>query len=292
MDTVHTIYILDTPNLKKDNVNFLTYISSKLNIIKNMGVKVRVVSLLPEQLDELSIKNFLNSKNIKEFPVLVTDVKTYHGLREIITIYANNINEYNKYQYNMELQKQKQMEIQKQVEKRNQMNLQSSMQSNKQREIIDDDDHIHNYISEELQIKNKDKDDEEENPFGEINSNSMMDTYRHMMTRRNTNKKNPFSSKTRVIEEKEQKKEEYKTMNSSSVMSSNTSSSSGNMQDIIYNQLQNSSNNNEELREDNIKSDNTEVSINIDTSNIDYDDDDPSGAMLEKAYWSRNSEST
>lgn len=313
MANIHNIYILDHPMFSMNNINFLSYIKKNQNIIKDMEVKITVTSLSPEHLKDPEIEDFLKSKNIEIFPVLITGNKIYKGLHDIVNIYESNISEYNKHTRDMEMQQQmQQQQMQMQMQKQQQMQMQQQQQKQKQDfqnpDQDQDQDEIHSYISQQLQLKSKTDDDE--NPFGEMGNNSMMDTYRHMMTRRNTDKKNPFSSKTRTIEEKESEKEDE----------------SENMQSIIYNQLQNGKNpmapkeniysrssttsnqsssnrqrqmnimkndmgNDMDDREDNIKGDVEEEVINIDPSKIEYDeDDDPGDSILEKAYWSRNAE--
>lgn len=335
MEINHNIYILDHPMFSVNNINFLSYIKKNQSIIKDMGVKINITSLSPEQLDDPAIEEFLKSKKIEVFPVLITDNKIYKGLHDIVNIYETNINEYHQHIRDLDMQQQKQQEIQrqqeiqKQLELRKQQEFQRQQMALKQKEVqrqreapIDDDEQMHSYISQQLQTKSK-MDDDEEAPFGDSGNNSMMDTYRHMMTRRNGDKRNPFNSKMRTVEDKETRVEERPV----EAMS---------MQDVIYKQLQNGMNpmappkenmndmqrsnmapqnrNNNQLqnqdprrrqmqmmknnmddvdeeREDNIKGEVEEEVVNIDPSKIEYDvDDDPGDAILEKAYWSRNAE--
>lgn len=339
MEIGHNIYILDHPMFTENNINFLSYIKKNQSIIKDMGVRINIISLTPDQLNEPEIENFLKSKKIEVFPVLITDNKIYKGLHEILHIYETNIVEYNKHIRETEIKKQQmqQQELIKQQQmqqmQQQQQHQMQQMQQQKQKEImmqkerqkrsapIDSDEQMHSYISQQLQIKQQ-NDDDEEVPFGDGSNNIMMDSYRHMITRRNTDKKNPFSSKMRTLEDGER-------------TNSQTNEESGpeQMQDIIYKQLQNSKNpmipskegpreisvsNNQhqqmsqnprhrqmqmiksqmngddgdiDERDDNIKGDVEEDIINIDPSNIEHDgDEDPQDAILEKAYWNRMSE--
>lgn len=324
MDTIHNIYVLDHPMFTDNNIKFLSYIKKNQAVIKDMGVKINIISLTPEQLEDPDIENFLKSKQIEIFPVLITDNKVYKGLHDIVNIYQTNIEEYYKHMREIEMQKQRQLEIQRQNEmqrqqqlqkqqmKQNEMQQKQNEMQQKQNAPIDSEEQIHSYMSSQLNVKNKNNDDDEDTAFGDGADNSMMDTYRHMMTRRNGEKKNPFSSvKMRTIENNERKTE-----------ADDKQIESMNMQDIILKQLQNKSSTminqkdgtnrsqqtsrqkqmeslknqmndtpDDDEREDNIKGEVEEERVNIDPSNIEYDaDDDPQDAILEKAYWSRVSE--
>ena len=245
--TYHNIYILDQPVFKINNINFLSYLKRNLNIIKKMNVKINITSLTLDQLESSSVKNFLANKQIDTFPILITENKVYKGLQEILFIYESNIKEYMAF-------------MSKQVQP-------SKQDTPKKKEPPSDDsdeEGVHSYMSKELHIKNTNDENDEETPFGDVGDNSMMDTYRHIMNRRN--KKDMFSSKTRTLE--------------------NTNS----VQNEIYNQLQNNKSNQKE-REDNIKTA-IDDDINIDPSTVQYDPDeeDPNDILIEKAYWSRMAE--
>ncbi len=299
----HNIYILDHPMFYDKNVDFLSYIKRNKPIINNMGVTISIIPILPDQLNDPKIESFLKNKNINMFPILVTENKIYKGIRDIVNIYNNNIYEYNMYLKTVEQQKhmyqlrQRQMQ-QEFLERENRMKL---MELEKQRQNnysqynqqekyapIDDDEQIHSYIANQLQVANK-NDDEDDIPFGEVGDNMMMDSYKHMINRRNVDKRSVFNNKTRTIEDRESNVIESKKI-----------------QDVIFQQLQNSNNektlnnrisignvknDSDYEREDNIKGEIEEESINIDPSKIEHDpEDDPQDMLLEKAYWNRVSE--
>jgi hypothetical protein len=315
MDILHNIYILDHPMFKDNNIKFLSYIKKNQNIIKNMSVRITITPLTPDQLEDKEIEEFLRSKQIEVFPVLITDNKIYKGLHDIVNIYETNIIEYNKHVREIESQRLQQMQ---QMQQMQQIQQKSNLINNEQKNIpikseqpkrnapIDNDEQMHSYIASQLHIKNKEEEDE--TVFGDGGDNIMMDSYRHMMSRRGVEKKNPFGSKMRTIENSEKKVNDNEPMN---------------MQDIIFKQLQNKQVNNQvnkqvnneidmdknprhkqmqmiknqmndtedDERDDNIKADVEEERINIDPSNIEYDgDEDPQDAILEKAYWNRVSE--
>lgn len=308
MEISHIIYILDHPMFRDHNINFLSFIKHNIIIIRNMGVKITINTLTLDKLDNPDVKEFLIRKNIDIFPVLITKNKIYKGLHDIVNIYKTNIAEYNNYIRNQEMQMQNKKEEQSTLQVNNRLhnqgnNIQVQLPNKMQQKYapVEDEENIHSYISDELQIKNK-VDDDEESPFGEIGNNSMMDTYRHMMTRRSKDNKNPYSSNMRTLED--------------SSRENIRGTEPSNMQDVIYKQLQNNTivnkcqtdsinqrqkqmqrmksnieDTDDEDREDNIKGDIGEEVINIDPSKIEYDaDDDPGDAILEKAYWSRNAE--
>lgn len=241
MEISHNIYILDHTMFTDNNINFLSYIKKNQSIIRDMGVKISIVSLTPDQLNEPEIENFLKSKQIEIFPVLITDNKIYKGLHDIINIYQTNIGEYHKHAREVEMQRQQHQQqemIRQQEFIKQQEIIAKQREALKQKEVIrqkeatiDDDEQMHSYISQQLQTKSK-MDDDEETPFGDGSNNNMMDMYRHTMTRRGGgDKKNPFGSKMRTLEDNEMKEEETPMPNES--MS---------MQDIIYKQLQNGMN--------------------------------------------------
>ena len=305
MDIKHNIYILDHPTFKTNNISFLSYIKKNQDIIKQMGVKLTITSLTSNQLNDPEIGSFLKSKNIDLFPVLITDQKIYKGMQEIVNIYENNISEYNQHLKNVEIYKQQiqqqqiqqqlmqrqmlmQQQQQQQVQQRTQQLKQQVQQQKQQQQPknyapIDSDEQLHSYMSQNLHSKSKNDDDnDDEVPFGDDENNSMMDTYRHMITRRNGEKRNPFNSKMRTVEDNNsvQKNTQKNTQKNSDDVD---------MQNVIFNQLQ--SKNNMELRSDNIKEIDNEETVNIDPSKIDYDqDEDPQDKILESAYWNRIAE--
>lgn len=276
MENIHNIYILDHPLFINNNINFLAYIKKNQMAIKNMKVSIHIEIIQADQLQDPQIEKYLKDKNIEIFPILITNKKIYKGLHDIINIYETNIRSYFDYMHQKELQIQNEMKRQQFMQTQNEFKIQKEMEKQqmiqKQNEDNDmDDERMHSYISKELQIKEA---EHEESPFGDIGNDSMMDTYRHMMTKRSTEKRNPFNNnKLRSLENKKGEDDI-------------------NMQDIIYKQLQkNKSMEDDDYHEDNIKQNSDDETINIDPTKIEYDmDDDPQDAILEKAYWNRVSE--
>lgn len=287
----HIIYIFDHPSHNDNNIKFLSYIKRHHNIIKNMDVRIKIITLLPSDLDNPSIQAFIRSRNIDEFPSLITDTKVYKGLKEIINIYETNISEYNKYY--IQLEKQKQLLLTNNIPKPKPKPIPIPFESE-----LNDDDELHSYMQNNLQLKNKYDDDEEDTIVGDSGDNTMMDTYRHHMSKRNVNRKNPFNSKMRTIESDTNKKIDADT---------DVDIQAAMFQQMQKNKLTLNTNHNEltkaidkynnnvdddDEREDNINNTNDyeESSINVDPTKINYDDDDPQDSLLEKAYWSRISE--
>lgn len=265
MDIIHNIYILDDPFFDDINIKFLSYLKKNKSIIKDMGVSIRIDALTSDQLNE--IEDFLKENNIEIFPILVTDKKIYKGLHDIVMIYDTNIKSYHNHIYQQEQLKQQEILRNQQELYQRQQQIQKQQQKQSIIEDSDLDEQMHSYIANELQLKTVEKDD---SMFNDMNNDNMMDSYRHMMSKRGTEKRSPFNNKLRSLENTKQSNDD-----------------NINMQDIIYNQLQNNVD-----KEDNIKHeiDDDEV-INIDPSKIKYDeDDDPQDAILEKAYWNRVSE--
>ena len=300
MEIIHNIYILDHPMFVDNNIKFLSYIKKNQETIKDMGVRIIISALTPDQLTDPNVEFFLKSKHIKAFPVLITDSKIYKGLHEIVYIYQTNIVEYNKYKD--ELQKQtmiQQVALQKQQQQKQQQQMQQQqmqMQVAIKQQDIDSDEQIHSYISQQLHIKTKT--DDEDTPFGD-GDNMMMDSYRHMISRRNVDKKGPYSSKMRTVEQKNDDDNDniqnviFKQLQtrSNSIVTNDTHEISLQKNSRRDNK-QNNSHGSDDEREDNIKGEVEEDGINIDPSNIEYDgDEDPQDAILEKAYWNRMSNS-
>jgi hypothetical protein len=253
---IHNIYILDIYEFNINNIKFLNYIKRNKEIIKNMGIQLKVHIVYPSQLqNDYDIKLFFLSKQIDTFPVLITDKKIYTSLHEIVKVYESNIIAYKKY-----------------IESKNIYKESKDIKNNNKTidQEINDEEHIHSYISQNLQMKTTNDDDDDELPFDDNNSSNMMDMYRHMISKRNTEKKNPnTNSKIRTLE------------------TTTNEQNDTNINNIIYKQLQ-------QNKEDNIsntKEEDQDDNINIDPSIIEHDgDEDPQDILLEKAYWNRISE--
>ena len=306
----HTIYILDHPSYASQNINFLNYIKYYQNVIKNMDVRIKISVLLPTDLNNPEISSILKLKNIDIFPTLVTDTKIYKGMEEIVNIYTTNIKEYNNYLKQVEEQKAKFNEMNN---KRTEEKKIEEKRRKENEDNIDDEDQIHSYMNKQLQMKSKYDDDEEDTALGDSGDNSMMDTYRHMIARRDSTKKNPLNSKMRTLESNDTTTNN--NTNNTKLISNNDIES---MQSAMYKQLQknnmslsthhdtiansmdtyNKNNNNDnndnsdnEEREDNIKGGLDDEGINIDPTKLSYDgEEDPQDAIIEKAYWSRMAE--
>jgi hypothetical protein len=232
----HKIYILDHPNIKQNNMMFLQYIKNNQPIIKKMGVKLLLVLVTQDQLQDPNTEAFIKKNNILQFPALITSNKVYQGYKDIVSIYDININKY--------------YELIKEPAK-------------KQEEAEED---IHELMKSELSIKNTNDIEEEEQPFGS-SSLSMMDNYRDMVEKRGPGK-NVRNSNFRSVEINEGTE---KKTNSVNKKNDNTKPKPV------------EKNNPYTSRTDNIKESNI---------SIPHDDDvDPQDAIMERAYWSRISES-
>lgn len=277
----HNIYILDVPELTQKNVNFLEYIKRNQSLLKSMKVIINI--FVTSQVGNLTVANF---------PVLVTKNKTYYGLHDIVIVYESNIREYNNYINTINKKEIDTYRVSKNTDKKN--NESEYLNDSKNITIDnneDTDNQLHQYIQSNLRITSNDDIDDDVSPIGDIGSKSMMDHYNYMLDKRSKSHKNPYAPR---------KNNDIAMMSSSSNSSnSNNKSNNKNMQDMMFQQLQGSMSGNKQYnkedadvyeKEDNIKAELTEETINIDPSKIEHDDEDPQDNIMEQAYWNRISE--
>lgn len=249
---LHTIYILDDHVFKRVNIDFLSYINRNKELLQEMGVKVKVNSLLLDQLQDPEIEDFLRSNNINQFPILISGNKIHKGLQDIIKLYESNFNAYKAHKiHQMQLAQQERINQIKNmypepVQKPVPVQRTEPVQKHEDQKN-NDKNNIKDYMDFEIGGgKKKQEIEDDDNVFNMGDSGNMMDNYRNMMERRGG-----FKSKTKSV-----------TITTTE----------------------------ESIREDNVEIDDSP--LNIDPTKIDYDEEkDPQDDLIEQAYWARMSES-
>jgi hypothetical protein len=283
---LHNIYILDNPYLKQINLNFLNYIKSIQDILKDMNVKIIINTFSQKDVYGQDFNYFLQKYSIAKFPVLMTNNKIYQGIKNIVVIYNENIKEYSIYLQ----KKQKAINDANKIEQNLQQmgnkpsektsekitNKPTNKVTNKREDILnnntnEDEDRIFEYFKNEINIPANASTYDEEDSIFEDKKSSLMDSYNVMINKRNSAKKNIRSSNFRTLE----------TTNKPDQKSNMTEKENSIITDNIKEE------------DDNIKLENDvdDVPINIDPSTIERDEDyDMQDDLLEKAYWNRISE--
>lgn len=78
-------------------LNVLRYLQENIDIINQMGVKIKIQKLKEEDLSKEVVDN-LTSKGVLRFPALITDGgKVRHGVEKIQDLFEGNKNSYNKH---------------------------------------------------------------------------------------------------------------------------------------------------------------------------------------------------
>lgn len=164
MNIVHSIYIYNHESIKNVNKALLTFIFDNKDIISNMNVNIKIFNIAGPKIEE-----FINQNSITIFPILITNNKVYKGIKEIITIYRLNINEYKKIMNN----------------------------------------NNNNNKTEKIKTENiyEDNDDDDDNVFESNINSSIMDSYKNMLDVREKKIKNIRSSNLRIIDNGNKEKE-------------------------------------------------------------------------------------
>lgn len=90
----HTLYVLGAPGVREQNVRLLTYIKNNKDLLRRMGVSIRVVQATASQLKSGEVRAALKGRGIKELPALVTAKSVYLGVAAIVELYEKNIKEF------------------------------------------------------------------------------------------------------------------------------------------------------------------------------------------------------
>jgi len=322
----HIIYILDKAIFKQLNINFLNFIRHNLAVIRNTGVKLNVMIMLEEDLMTERGKKFIQMYEVKYFPILITPSKIYQGINDIVTVYNENIKRYHKFLSDKELIEQKkqeeyekkllyQKELQKReiLEKEKQKILLNNINIKKQQSIVqprvmseyDEQERLHEFLRHQIDETNNDRYREDDDMFEERgNSSDMVDSYKIMMDKRNSSThRNLRNSNLRTIEREpvsarhqqrnQQQKILYQDLEDNDDMSQKMQTMLNKQQKNRYVQNTSIINNEDELREDNIKAEVEDESVDIDPTKINIEKDenyDPLDDRLERAYWARIAE--
>lgn len=94
----HQLYVLTgDPSSRSSTLNLLKFIHGNIQVLKNMGVVVKVIRITKEDLGNKRIVKSMQDKGISRLPaMIIPSGKIIIGVERILTTYKSNISEFAK----------------------------------------------------------------------------------------------------------------------------------------------------------------------------------------------------
>jgi hypothetical protein len=160
---VHNLYVKIVPETESDEMSkkltrqILLYITSRLALLKQMGLKVNVNRVRSKDLQNPALTGAMKRRGISRLPALTTPNNVYLGVKEIVDIYQKNTKEYEAFNRREE--------------------------KTSYHEMDRPEDNLDQFYRDDMTEDNA-KADAEDEAIGDQDTESMMRSYSRMMQRR------------------------------------------------------------------------------------------------------------